>query len=304
MPDMVLPPTSLSLARAAVTVLMPDMVLPPSFDGDNPAYRYRFEGRPPPFLAGPMLESHGWDHDSGYNNNGFYLEQKNIPIATRFPASVTAELISDKKKFNVRIESSVAAEHGETSSTMAGFDVLDIGRKLAYIVRGETKFKYFKKNKTTAGFSVTFVDENVAAGVKLEDQIPIGKHLVLVGSAGTVRSRSGDAAYGANLQVKHHREAAEFPMMGQDQDQDQDQSSLGLSLVKRGDYLALEANLQLLFSLGRGSKTAVRVGLNNRSSGQITVRTSITDKLQNALVLPVLLVIYTYRAIMSRFYED
>ncbi|CAM8973647.1 unnamed protein product [Rhodiola kirilowii] len=278
-------------APAAVPVPLPDMVLPPSFDGDNPAYRYRFLEPSSQFLARPVLDNHGWDHDCGYD--GVNLEQ-NLAIAGRFPASATVQLTKDKKEFNLHLDSSVAAKHGENASTMAGFDIQNIGRKLAYIVRGETKFKNLKKNKTTAGFSVTFLGENVATGVKIEDQLPIGKRLVLVGSTGTVRSQN-DAAYGANLEVKLRE--SDFPI-------GQDQSSLGLSLVKwRGD-LALGANLQSQFSVGRGSKIAVRVGLNNKSSGQITVRTSSSDQLQIALIgiYPVLLGIY--RAIMSRVNED
>uniref|UniRef100_A0A7N0TB97 AIG1-type G domain-containing protein n=1 Tax=Kalanchoe fedtschenkoi TaxID=63787 RepID=A0A7N0TB97_KALFE len=273
-------------APAAVPVPMPDMVLPPSFDCDNPAYRYRFLEPSSQFLARPVLDNHGWDHDCGYD--GVNVEQS-LAIASRFPAAVTVQLTKDKKEFNVHLDSSVAAKHGENASTMAGFDIQNIGKKMAYIVRGETKFKNLKKNKTTAGFSVTFLGENVATGVKIEDQIPIGKRLVLVGSTGTVRSQN-DAAYGANLEVKLRE--ADFPI-------GQDQSSLGLSLVKwRGD-LALGANLQSQFSIGRGSKVAVRLGLNNKNSGQITVRTSTSDQLQIALVGIIPVVIGIYKAIMS-----
>lgn len=167
---------------------------------------------------------------------------------------------------------------------MAGFDIQNIGKQLAYIVRGDTKFKNFKKNKTAAGFSVTFLGENIATGFKVEDQISLGKRVMLVGSAGTVRSNS-DAAYGANLEVRLRE--ADFPV-------GQDQSSMSLSLVKwRGD-LALGANLQSQFSVGRSSKIAVRAGLNNKLSGQITVRTSSSEQLQIALVgiLPIVTAIY------------
>ncbi|KAJ4845008.1 hypothetical protein Tsubulata_045506 [Turnera subulata] len=75
----------------------------------------------------------------------------------------------------------------------------------------------------------------------------------------------------------------------------QDQSSLGLSLVKWKGDLALGANLQSQFSVGRSSKIAVRAGLNNKMTGQITVRTSSSDQLQLALVvglLPIAMSIY------------
>ncbi|KAK9136899.1 hypothetical protein Sjap_007493 [Stephania japonica] len=266
---------------AAVPVPLPDMVLPPSFDADNPAYRYRFLEPTSQLLARPVLDTHGWDHDCGYD--GVSLEES-LAIAGKFPAGVVVQITKDKKEFNVHLESSVAAKHGENGSTLAGFDVQNIGKQLAYIVKGETKFKNFKKNKTAAGMSITFLGENVVTGLKIEDQISIGKRIVLVGSTGTVRSQ-GDAAYGANLEARFKDK--DFPI-------GQDLATLGLSLMKwRGD-LALGANLQSQFSIGRSSKMSLRVGLNNKLSGQITVKTSSSEQLQLALVglLPVAMAIY------------
>lgn len=268
-------------SSAAVPVPLPDMVLPQSFDGDNPAYRYRFLEPNSQFLARPVLDGHGWDHDCGYD--GVNVEHS-LAIASRFPAAVTVQVTKDKKEFNLHLDSSIAAKLGENGSSMAGFDIQNVGKQLAYILRGETKFKNFKRNKTAIGASVTFLGENVATGLKLEDQIALGKRLMLVGSTGTIRSQ-GDSAYGANLEVKLRE--ADFPI-------GQDQSSLGLSLVKwRGD-LALGANLQSQFSVGRSSKMAIRAGLNNKLSGQISVRTSSSDQLQIALlgILPVAMTIY------------
>lgn len=266
---------------AAVPVALPDMVLPPSFDSENPAYRYRFLEPTSQFLARPVLDAQGWDHDCGYDGVNLEFSQA---IANSFPATVAVQVTKDKKEFNLHLDSSVAAKHGENGSSMAGFDIQNIGKQLAYIVRGETKWKNLKKNKTTAGVSVTFLGENVSTGVKIEDQVALGKRLVFVGSAGTVRSQ-GDSAYGANLEVRLRE--ADFPI-------GQDQSSLGLSLVKwRGD-LALGANLQSQFSLGRNYKIAVRAGLNNKRSGQISIRTSSSEQLQIALVavIPIVRSIY------------
>ncbi|KAK9945568.1 hypothetical protein M0R45_011076 [Rubus argutus] len=229
---------------AAVPVALPDMVLPPSFDSENPAYRYRFLEPTSQFLARPVLDAQGWDHDCGYDGVNLEFSQA---IANSFPATVAVQVTKDKKEFNLHLDSSVAAKHGENGSSMAGFDIQNIGKQLAYIVRGETKWKNLKKNKTTAGVSVTFLGENVSTGVKIEDQVALGKRLVFVGSAGTVRSQ-GDSAYGANLE----------------------------------------------FSLGRNYKIAVRAGLNNKRSGQISIRTSSSEQLQIALVavIPIVRSIY------------
>ncbi|XP_047170833.1 translocase of chloroplast 159, chloroplastic isoform X2 [Vigna umbellata] len=266
---------------AAVPVPLPDMALPPSFDSDNPAYRYRFLEPTSQLLTRPVLDNHGWDHDCGYD--GVNIEHS-LAIINKFPAGVTVQITKDKKDFSIHLDSSVAAKLGENGSSMAGFDIQNIGKQLAYIVRGETKFKNFKRNKTSGGVSVTFLGENVSTGLKIEDQIAVGKRLVLVGSTGIVKSQT-DSACGANLEVRLRE--ADFPI-------GQDQSSLSLSLVKwRGD-LALGANLQSQFSLGRSYKMAVRAGLNNKLSGQISVRTSSSDQLQIALVaiLPIAKAIY------------
>lgn len=177
------------------------------------------------------------------------------------------------------MDSSISAKHGENGSTLAGFDIQTVGKQLAYILRGETKFKNLKKNKTAAGMSITFLGETVATGVKIEDQLSIGKRVNLVASTGAIRSQ-GDMAYGANLEARLRDK--DYPI-------GQALSTLGLSLMRWRSDLALGANLQSQFSVGRNSKMAVHVGLNNKLSGQITVRTSTSEQLQIALlgILPI-----------------
>ncbi|KAL6968491.1 hypothetical protein U1Q18_034293 [Sarracenia purpurea var. burkii] len=268
-------------SAAPVSTPLPDMVLPPSFDSDSPVYRYRFLEPTSQFLARPVLDTHGWDHDCGYD--GVNLEQS-LAIASRFPAAIALQITKDKKDFSIHLDSSVSAKHGENGSSMAGFDIQTIGKQLAYIVRGETKFKNMKKNKTAAGISITFLGENVAPGLKIEDQIKWGKQWALVGSAGTVRCQ-GDAAYGANLELQ--RRELDYPI-------GQVQSTYGLSLIKwRGDW-ALGFNTVAQFSIGRSSKVALRAGINNKLSGQITVRTSSSEHLPIALaaIIPIASAIY------------
>uniref|UniRef100_A0A5B7BSH3 AIG1-type G domain-containing protein n=1 Tax=Davidia involucrata TaxID=16924 RepID=A0A5B7BSH3_DAVIN len=266
---------------APVAVPLPDMALPPSFDSDSPAYRYRFLEPTSQFMARPVLDTNGWDHDCGYD--GVNLEHS-LAIASQFPSAVALQITKDKKEFSIHLDSSVSAKHGENGSSLAGFDIQTIGKQLAYIVRGETKFKNLKKNKTTAGMSVTFLGENVAPGFKIEDQIALGKQWVLMGSAGTVRSQ-GDAAYGANFELQHRE--LDYPIGPV-------QSTYSLSLIKwRGDW-ALGLNTLAQFSIGRSSKVALRAGINNKLSGQITVRTSSSEQLSLALagIIPIAMTIY------------
>uniref|UniRef100_A0ACD5ZN94 Uncharacterized protein n=1 Tax=Avena sativa TaxID=4498 RepID=A0ACD5ZN94_AVESA len=264
-----------------VSVPLPDMVLPPSFDCDNPTYRYRFLEPTSTVLARPVLDAHGWDHDCGYD--GVSVEES-LALLSKFPGTVAVQVTKDKKEFSIHLDSSISAKHGEDASSLAGFDIQTVGRQLAYILRGETKFKSIKKNKTTGGFSVTFLGDIVATGLKIEDQLSVGKRLALVASTGAMRAQ-GDTAYGANLEMR--LKDKDYPI-------GQSLSTLGLSLMKWRRDLALGANLQSQFSVGRGSKMAVRLGLNNKLSGQITVRTSTSEQVQIALLglVPVLASIY------------
>ncbi|XP_047334613.1 translocase of chloroplast 159, chloroplastic-like isoform X2 [Impatiens glandulifera] len=266
---------------APVATPLPDMALPPSFDSGSPAYRYRFLEPTSQFLARPVLDTHGWDHDCGYD--GVNIEHA-LAILSQFPAAVSLQMTKDKKEFSLHFDSSVAAKHGDNGSSMLGFDIQNIGKQLAYIVRGETKFKTLKRNKTAAGMSVTFLGENMVTGFKAENQVAWGKQWAAVTSAGTVRCQS-EAAYGANIEVQ--RREIDYPV-------GQVQSTYGVSLIRwRGDW-ALGFNTMAQFSAGRNSKVAVRAGINNKMSGQVTVRTSSSEQLVLALagLLPIVTNIY------------
>ncbi|KAJ3669521.1 hypothetical protein LUZ60_011471 [Juncus effusus] len=266
---------------ASVPVPLPDMVLPPSFDSDGPTYRYRFLEPTSGFLARPVLDTHGWDHDVGYD--GVSLEET-LTLIEKFPANATVQITKDKKEFSIHLESSVSAKHGDSGSSLLGFDIQTIGRQLGYILRGETKLKSFKRNKTTGGLTLTFLGDVVATGAKFEDQITLGKRVTVVASTGLVKAQ-GDTAYGANLEARLRDK--DYPI-------GQALTTLGLSLMKwRGD-LAIGANLQSQIPIGFGSKVALRVGLNNKLSGQITVRTSTSEQVQIALlgIVPVAVSLY------------
>ncbi|KAF8725897.1 hypothetical protein HU200_020465 [Digitaria exilis] len=258
-----------------------EVKIPPSFDCDNPTYRYPFLEPTSTFTARPVLDAHGWDHDCGYD--GVSMEET-LAILNMFPANVAVHVTKDKKEFSIHLDSSVAAKHGENASTFACLDIQTSGHQLAYILRGETKIKSIKKNKTTGGFLVTFLGDTVATGVKLEDKISLGKRLSLVASTGAIRAQ-GDTGYGANL---------EACLKGKANPIGQSLSTLGISLMRWRQDLALGANLQSQFSTGRGSKMELRLGLNNKLSGQIGVKTSTSEQIQIALLglVPIAVSIY------------
>nr|AAS47583.1 chloroplast Toc125 [Physcomitrium patens] len=255
---------------ATVAVPMPDMALPPSFDSDNPTHRYRYLETANQWLVRPVLETHGWDHDAGYD--GFNVE-KMFVVKEKIPASVSGQVTKDKKEAQVNFEAAASLRHGEGKVTLTGFDVQTIGKDLAYTVRAETRFNNFKRNKTTAGVTATYLNDTIAAGVKLEDRVLIGKRVKLVVNGGVLTGK-GDKAYGGSLEATLR--GKEYPLS-------RTLSTLGLSVMDWHGDLAIGGNLQSQFMVGKTMMVG-RANLNNRGSGQVSIRASSSEQLQMVLI--------------------
>ena len=50
-----------------------------------------------------------------------------------------------------------------------------VGKDLAYTLRSETRFSNYRKNKATAGLSVTLLGDVMTSGVKVEDKLIVNK---------------------------------------------------------------------------------------------------------------------------------
>lgn len=257
-------------ASAAVPVAMPDMALPPSFDSDNPSYRYRYLDSANQWLVRPVLETHGWDHDSGYD--GLNVE-KTFVISRKVPASISGQVTKDKKEANLQMECAASFRNGDGKVTLTGLDIQTIGKDLAYTIRSETRFNNFKRNKTTCGLSVTTLGDTIAAGMKLEDRLMVGKRLKVLVNGGALTGR-GDVAYGGSLEASFR---------GKDYPIDRSFSTFGLSIMNWHGDLAIGGNLQLQVQLGKNLLTG-RANLNNRGSGQISIRVNSSEQLQMALI--------------------
>ncbi|KAB1213990.1 hypothetical protein CJ030_MR5G017253 [Morella rubra] len=266
-----------------VPATSPDMALPVSFDADDPAYRYRLLEPSSHLVARPVPSTDVWDHNLGYD--AVELE-RSLVIASRFPADFGVRIKKDKKEFSVCLDSSVAAKHGKNASTMGRFNIQTVGEQLAFIFRGETKVTNLSINQTTAGVTVTFLNGNVATGLKIEDQIAVGKLLVLAGSAGVVSSQD-ETASGANLELRFIDDA--FP------------ANFGMSLVKAARDMSIMSHLQSQFSIGRNTKMAIHIGVNDKRSGQIAIRTSSSEQLKIALFAILPIAYFIFRSTCHRF---
>ncbi|CAH8260738.1 unnamed protein product [Arabidopsis lyrata] len=271
---------------AAVPVPMPDLSLPASFDSDNPTHRYRYLDSSNQWLVRPVLETHGWDHDIGYE--GVNAERLFV-VKDKIPVSFSGQVTKDKKDANVQLELASSVKHGDGRSTSLGFDMQNAGKELAYTVRSETKFNSFRKNKAAAGLSVTLLGDSVSAGLKVEDKLIANKRFRMVMSGGAMTSR-GDVAYGGTLEAQFRDK--DYPL-------GRFLSTLGLSVMDWHGDLAIGGNIQSQVPIGRSSNLIARANLNNRGAGQVTIRVNSSEQLQLAVVALVPL----FKKLLSYYYS-
>ncbi|KAF3434672.1 hypothetical protein FNV43_RR21757 [Rhamnella rubrinervis] len=272
-----------SAGAASVPVPMPDLALPVSFDSDNPTHRYRYLDSSNQWLVRPVLETHGWDHDVGYE--GINVERLFV-VKDKVPLSFTGQVTKDKKDANVQMELSSSIKHGEGKVTSLGFDMQTVGKDLAYTLRSETRFSNFKKNKVTAGISFTFLGDALSTGLKVEEKLTANKRFQLVLTGGAMAGRT-DVAYGGSLEAQLRDK--DYPL-------GRSLSTLGLSVMDWHGDLAIGCNIQSQIPVGRHSNLIARANLNNRGAGQVSIRLNSSEQLQIALVglIPLLRKLVSY----------
>ncbi|RDY07425.1 Translocase of chloroplast 132, chloroplastic, partial [Mucuna pruriens] len=256
---------------ASVPVPMPDLALPASFDSDNPTHRYRYLDSSNQWLVRPVLETHGWDHDVGYE--GLNVERLFV-LKDKIPFSFTGQVTKDKKDANVQMEIASSVKHGKGKGTSLGFDLQTVGKDLAYTLRSETRFTNFRRNNATAGLSFTLLGDALSAGMKIEDKLVASKRFKVVISGGAMAGR-GDIAYGGSLEAQLRDK--DYPL-------GRFLSTLGLSVMDWHGDLAVGCNVQSQIPVGRHTNLVARANLNNRGAGQISIRFNSSEQLQIALI--------------------
>ncbi|CAI8611551.1 unnamed protein product [Vicia faba] len=256
---------------ASVPVPMPDMSLPASFDSETPTHRYRFLDSSNQWLVRPVLETHGWDHDVGYE--GLNVERLFV-LKSKLPLSFSGQVTKDKRDANVQMEIASSAKYGEGKATSLGFDMQTVGKDFAYTLRSETKFCNFRRNKATAGLSFTLLGDALSAGVKVEDKLIANKQFEVVIAGGAMTGHD-DVAYGGSLEARLRDK--NYPL-------GRSLSTLGLSVMDWHGDLAVGCNLQSQIPIGRYTNLVARGNLNNRGAGQISIRLNNSEQLQIALI--------------------
>ncbi|GFQ01457.1 translocase of chloroplast 132 chloroplastic [Phtheirospermum japonicum] len=256
---------------ASVPVPMPDLALPASFDSDNPTHRYRSLDSSNPWLVRAVLEPNGWDHDIGYdgiNVERLFVAKEKIPI------SFSGHISKDKKDASLQMEVASSVKHRDGKTTSLGFDLQSVGKDYAYTLRSETRFSNHRINKATAGLSATVLGDVITGGVKLQDKLIIGKRGQLVVAGGAIYGR-GEIAYGGSL---------EATVRDKDHPLGRFLMTLGLSVMDWHGDLAIGCNSQTQIPIGRHTNMIGRINLNNRGSGQFSVKINSSEQLQIVLI--------------------
>lgn len=256
---------------ASVPVLMPDLALPASFDPDTPTHRYRCLDSPNQWVVRPVLDTHGWDHDVGYE--GVNVERLFV-VKQEIPVSFSGQITKDKKDANLQMEIASSVKHGQGKATLLGFDMQTLGKDIAYTLRSDTRFSNHRCYKATAGLSVTLLGDALTAGVKVEDKLILNKRSRLVVSAGALTGR-GDVACGGSL---------EATLRDKDYPLGRSLSTFGLSVMEWHGDLAVGGNVQSQIPIGRFTNLITRANLNNKGSGQVSIRMNSSEQLQIVLI--------------------
>lgn len=250
---------------------LPDVAFPPSFDSDWPTHRYRCLLSGDQWTVRPALDSQGWDHDVGFD--GINLEA-NVAMKNNINLSLLSQLSKDKQDFSIQSECNAAFTDLKGSSACAGLDIQTAGRDLVCTVRGDGQLRNLKHNTTGCGVSVTSFGNNLFGGAKIEDTVNVGKRLDFVLNAGGMGG-AGQVAYGCSLATT---------LRGRDYPVRNEKIGFIVTLLSFDKETVFSGNIVSDFRIGRSSKMSVNANLNSRRMGQISVKTSSSERLEIGLI--------------------
>ena len=193
------------------------------------------------WLVRPLLEQHGWDHDSGYD--AFSVEKTSEATAL-VPYTVSAQLSKDKKDAQVMLESTGSYWIGGDAYPVVtgGLDVTTVGSKeLAYSVRADLRSKVAKSLILSLGLGSSLIQGFWTKGLKGEGTLRVGRKGKVHGGVAVMRSK-GEMAKGACFEgsLRH----SPYPWH-------QGVTTAGLSLIDWHGDLSVGANVGTGVEVGK-----------------------------------------------------
>ncbi|KAM7473020.1 hypothetical protein LguiA_011203 [Lonicera macranthoides] len=269
-------------------MLLPDMSVPSTFDSDCPVHRYRCLVTSNQWLARPVLDPHGWDHDVGFD--GINLETS-TEVRKNVHAMVSGQMSKDKQDFSIQSECAAAFIDPRGSTYSLGLDVQSSGKELIYTLHSTTKLTNLRCNIPECGVSVTSFGNKYFVGAKVEDGISIGKRLKFVINAGQIGGGPGQVARGGSF---------EAIFKGRDYPVRNDKVSLTMTVLSFNKENVLGGNIHSDFRVSRGTKMSINASLNTRKMGQVCLKTSSYEHMEIALIA----VVSIFRGLLRRKSTD
>ncbi|KAK4391529.1 Translocase of chloroplast, chloroplastic [Sesamum angolense] len=252
-------------------IMLPDMAVPPSFDSDSPVHRFRCLVMGDQWLARPVLDPHGWDHDVGFD--GINLEIA-AEVRKNIITCVSGQMSKDKQDFSIQCESAAAFLDPRGPTYSLGLDVQSAGKELICSFRSNAKLKSFKHNVTECGGSVTSFGDKYYYGAKIEDSISTKRRLNFKMNAGGITG-AGQVVYGG---------AFEAILKGKDYPVRDDKTSLSMTLLSFKKETVLGGNIQSDFRLSRGTRMSINANINTQKMGQLCVKMNSSEHMEIALL--------------------
>ncbi|KAJ6853306.1 translocase of chloroplast 90, chloroplastic-like isoform X2 [Iris pallida] len=254
-------------------VQLPDISVPLSFDPDSPKYRYRsLVGSTDQWFVRPVLDSHGWDHDVGFDGVNIETSQD---LNQNVKASVVGQISKDKEGSSIQLESAVKYVDPKGRLLLTGIDMQSAGKDLVSVIRGETNFRNLGgQNVTGVGLTVTSFGKLRFFGAKVEDSVRIGKRCKMMVNAGRVAGAS-QAANGGSLEVT---------VRGRDHPVRDEKVKIAASVLSLEKEMVLGGTWESDFRLGRAGKLSVNANLNSRRLGQLSLKVNSSEHIEIGIV--------------------
>ncbi|KAL2228799.1 translocase of chloroplast 90, chloroplastic [Sesamum indicum] len=252
-------------------IMLPDMAVPPSFDSDSPVHRFRCLVMGDQWLARPVLDPHGWDHDVGFDGINIEIAAE---VRKNIITCVSGQMSKDKQDFSIQCESTTAFLDPTGPTYSLGLDVQSAGKELICSFRSNAKLKSFKHNVTECGVCVTSFGDKYYYGAKIEDSISTKRRLNFKMNAGGITG-AGQVVYGGAL---------EAILKGKDYPIRDDKTSLSMTLLSFKKETVLGGNIQSDFRLSRGTRMSINANVNTQKMGQLCVKMNSSEHMEIALL--------------------
>ncbi|XP_078437297.1 translocase of chloroplast 90, chloroplastic-like isoform X2 [Wolffia australiana] len=262
-------PEEMEQAEAAVV----DMAIPPSFDIDCMSHRYRCLVGDNRCVARPVLDSHGWDHDVGFDG-------VSVEVGEPGNTFLGGQLNKDKKTCSLVAEGNVQWSLANWFDLNGSMDLQAAAKGSSVMTVRAAAGKVGWGHAASCGMAMTASPGGVhAVGFKLEDSVLVARQAKVRANAGLLIGRSRKLAWGGGM---------ETTLVGREFPAREDRATMGLTLLAFDREVVLGGTAKAEFRPRRGMRVAVDATLNSRQLGRVSLKTTGNLNLAILTIIPLL----------------